>query len=161
MQSLIKDVSVKSIFFILVIIFSSLFSFSCKEDFSPKTEFKEKYVLNCIIDLDYDYYTNTQVYATVSRLYDVNGFSPATNNIDPTVSGAEIVLNYGGLLYPLQEYTDTTTTNRYNNHPIYYSSILQRIYPNYYVYLTAKMPDGTVLTAQTQLLNNKMKRFHP
>ncbi len=130
----------------------SLLSFSCKEDFSPKIEFKQKYVLNCYVDLDYDQYTNTKVYATVSKLYDVDGFTPSKNNIDPTVSGAEIYFNYRDIFYQLKEDTNRAVRTRYGTNPIYYSANLQNIYPNYTVSVSARMPDGTVLTAQTQLL---------
>jgi hypothetical protein len=135
------------------IVFFSLLSFSCKEDFSPKTDFKEKYVLNCYVDLDYDRYTNTQVYATVSKLYDVNGFNPSSNDIDPTVSGAEIYFNYRDIIYQLKEDTNKAVITKYGTNQIYYSASLRNIYPGYEVSVSAKMPDGTVLTAQTQLLN--------
>ncbi|MCL5029544.1 MAG: hypothetical protein M1480_11080 [Bacteroidetes bacterium] len=133
-------------------IFLSLISLSCQEDFSPKTDFKERYILESYIDLDYDRYMNTQVYATVSRLYNVEGFDPSQNKIDPSVSGAEIYLNYREILYKLQEDTNKTVITKYGTNQIYYYANLQNIYPSYNVSLTAKMPDGKVLTAQTQLL---------
>ncbi len=137
---------------IFVLILLSLLSLSCQEDFNPKTDFKEQYVLNCYIDLDYDRYMNTQVYATVSKLYNVDGFDPSQNKIDPSVSGAEIYLNYRDILYKLQEDTNKTVVTKYGTNQIYYYANLQNIYPSYNVSLTAKMPDGKVLTAQTQLL---------
>jgi hypothetical protein len=136
---------------IAVIIFS-LLSFSCKEDFSPKTDFKEKYVLNCYVDLDYDRYKDTQVYATVSKLYDVNGFNPSSNNIDLAVSGAEIYFHYRDIIYQLKEDTNKAVITKYGTNQIYYYDSLRYIYPNYEVSVSAKMPDGTVLSAQTRLL---------
>ncbi|MCL5029546.1 MAG: DUF4249 domain-containing protein [Bacteroidetes bacterium] len=130
----------------------SIFSLSCQEDFNPKTDFKEQYVLNCYIDLVYDRYMNTQIYATVSKLYNVDGFDPSQNKIDPSISGAEIYLNYRDILYKLQEDTNKTVITKYGTNQIYYYANLQNIYPSYNVSLTAKMPDGKVLTAQTQLL---------
>ncbi len=130
----------------------SLFSLSCQEDFNPKTDFKEQYVLNCYVDLDYDKYQNTQVYATVSKLYNVDDFDPSQNKIDPTVSGAEIYLNYRDFLYKLREDTNKAVTTKYGTNQIYYTTTLQNIYPSYNVSISAKTPDGKVLTAQTQLL---------
>ncbi|MCL5029548.1 MAG: DUF4249 domain-containing protein [Bacteroidetes bacterium] len=130
----------------------SILSLSCQEDFNPKTDFKEQYVLNSYVDLDYDKYMNTQVYATVSKLYSVDGLDPSQNKIDPSVSGAEIYLNYREILYKLQEDTNKTALTKYGTNQIYYTATLKNIYPNYNVSLTAKMPDGKVLTAQTQLL---------
>ncbi len=137
---------------VVVFIFLSLLSLSCQEDFSPKTDFKEQYVLSCYIDLDYDQYMNTQVYATVSKLYNVDGFDPSQNKIDPTVAGAEIYLNYRDILYKLQQDTNKTETTKYGTNQIYYTTTLRNIYANYNISVSAKMPDGTMLTAYTQLL---------
>ncbi len=139
-------------FLLLLAAIPAIMNLSCNEDFNPKTNFKEQYVLNCYIDLDYDRYMNTQVYATVSKLYNVDGFDPSQNKIDPTVAGAEIYLNYRDLLYKLQQDTNKTETTKYGTNQIYYTTTLRNIYANYNISVSAKMPDGTMLSAQTQLL---------
>lgn len=137
---------------IFALILLSLLSLSCQEDFSPKTNFKEQYVLNCYIDLDYGSYMHSFVYATVSKLYNVDGLDPSQNKINPSVSGASIYLSYRGDLYGLDQDTIKTSTSKYDTIQVYYKTMLKYLYPNYSVSLYAKMPDGTVLTAKTQLL---------
>ncbi len=141
-------IDIKKFYFLILF----LINLSCQEDFNPKTDFKEQYVLNCYIDLDYDKYMSTQVYATVSKLYNVDGFDPSQNKIDPTVAGAEIYLNYRDVLYKLQQDTNKTETTKYGTNQIYYTTTLRNIYANYNISVSAKMPDGTMLSAQTQLL---------
>ncbi len=140
----------------------SILSLSCQEDFNPKTDFKEQYVLNCYIDLDYDYYQFTVIYANVTKLYDVNGLDPSQYKLNPFIHGAQIYLSYRNDSYLLKQDTNGVIAKRPPPIPLYkfyYLAKLQNIYPNYPVYLTAKMPDGKVLNAKTQLLEGLQLGF--
>ncbi len=142
----------------LIIIFTTLIilmllNFSCKEDFSPKTEFTQKYILNSYIDLDYDKYLYTRVYASLSKLYDVNGYDPNDNKTDPTVSGPEIYINYRDIIYNLQIDTVKADTNNYGTNPIHYvSPFITNMYPNNSVTIYVKFHNGKVLSSKIKIL---------
>ncbi len=143
----------KRLFLIMFAAVPALLNLSCQEDFNPKTNFEKKYVLNCYINLDYDSYDTTKIYATVSELYDVDGLDPSQKKIKPFVSGAKIYFYYKSDKYLLNEYTSNAISKRPPpSSKYYYSAKLQRIYSNYPVSISAIMPDGTVLSSQTQLL---------
>lgn len=151
---------------VFVFIFLTLLSLSCQEDFNPKTDFKEQYVLNCYVDLDYDYYETTTVYATISKLYDVSGFDPSQNKINPYVSWANICCYYRGDTYYLEQDTlkiskDTLIppTFKYDTIQVYYKVRMRYIFPNYSISIKAVMPDGKVLSASTQLLEGLQLGF--
>jgi len=71
--------------FLLSILFLSIIAISCEENFDPFGDYKEKYVLTCLLDGNSDY----QV-ATLSRSYFTGSFSPYDNTTDPALEGAEI-----------------------------------------------------------------------
>ena len=149
----------------LLLFFSAAFAlitFSCEEDFNPKTDFKEQYVLNCYIDLDYDYYKATFIYANVTKIYDVDGLDPSKYKLNPFIPGAQIYLSYRGDTYLLKQDTNGVIAKRPPPIPFYkfyYSAKLKNIYPNYPVSISAKMPDGKVLTAKAQLLEGLQLGF--
>lgn len=58
-------------------------SYSCEENLNPYGDFKERYVLNCIIRGDTTFQS-----ATVTKDYVVDGFNPFSNTTDETVKGA-------------------------------------------------------------------------
>jgi len=149
----------------LILLFSAiltlmLLNFSCKEDFSPKTEFTQKYILNSYIDLDYDKYLYTTVYASLSRLYDVNGYNPSENKIDPAISGPEIYINYRDIIYNLQIDTVKSDTNNYGTNPIHYvSPFIQNMYPNNFVTIYVKFHNGKVLSSKIKILEGIQLRY--
>ncbi len=125
------------------IIFLAFISFSCQEDFNPKTKISDKYVVSCIITLDYEFY-QSGIEARVSRIFDTNGFDSSQDTVNHLIHGADIHVEYRGSNYILKE--DSSYRVKY----FYYKYGL-RFYPSQTVYLYAKMPDGTVLTGQTLL----------
>ncbi len=140
---------------VVVFIFLSLLSLSCQEDFSPKTDFKEQYVLNSFIDLDYESYRTTYVYASVTKLYDVDGLDTSKNKIDPYISGASIFVYYRGDSFQLKEYNGGIIAKRpppVFQYKYYYSSRLDYIYPNYPISIIAVLPGGKTLSSSIQLL---------
>ncbi len=152
----------KKLKFNIFILSISLLSTSCQEDFNPRTEFKELYVLESYIDLDYDMYKTTCIYATVTKLYDVEGLDSSKNKIDPYVSGAGISVYYRGDSFQLKEYTGGIIAKRpppVLKYKYYYSSYLQYIYPNYPMSITAVLPGGKTLSANIQLLSGLQLGF--
>lgn len=103
-----------SLFFLFLISFVSL---SCKENISPKGEFVEKYVLYSLINYDTTFQT-----AYLTRSYEVNGFDPMENKIDPAMEGAVIMLtvNDKDVYYFKEGVAMRTDTSRYQTPVKYY-----------------------------------------
>ncbi len=69
---------------ILTISFSLLLC-SCEESFSPKTDFQQRYALNCIIRGDTTFQT-----ATILKSYNIDGYNSYSDTSNPFVSAKEI-----------------------------------------------------------------------
>ena len=75
---------------IISLIFCVLISIviiSCEKGFEPKAEFREDYFLYSVINADTNYQT-----VILSKSYDVEGFNPLNNEIDPDIKDAEVTL---------------------------------------------------------------------
>jgi len=77
----------KKVFFIITMIAASLLINSCEDSFSPKGDYKDQYILYCIINID-----STKQTATLLKSYDVEGFNPYFNTESSFVSGADILI---------------------------------------------------------------------
>ncbi len=75
----------KNLLFVNIILLFLFFVTSCEENFSPKAEYKEKYVLYCIINID-----SSKQTAALLKSYDVDGFDPYSNTESSFISGADI-----------------------------------------------------------------------
>lgn len=114
---------------------------SCSEDFDLKSEFKQQYVLNCIINGD-----TTYQFASISKTFDVEGYDPSVNEKDLTVSDAVINIFYNGNDYLLR---DTIVLNTDGSESfIYYTNSLQPE-SNKTLNIEAVMNDGTTLKSTT------------
>lgn len=155
-----KGGDVKRIFILSATIIITMFTFSCKEDFNPKTVIKDEYVVNCIISVKYDPYASipganyyADIEATIAKTYDVNGYSPWQQPKNKYVSGAKVYIEYRGDDYQLKQYTDTLTPR------IFYYLYSLTVYPSFDVYLYIKTPDGKVLTSKTRLPDSTPIRY--
>ena len=75
----------KNILAFIGIVFLTLVVNSCEENFSPKADFAEKYILYCVMNVD-----SSKQTAVLLKSYDVDGFDPYTNTESSFVSGADI-----------------------------------------------------------------------
>lgn len=99
---------IKRLLFFLVLVFVSL---SCDENFNPFGDYKERYILTCLLDGN----TNFQV-ATLSKSYFTGSFNPYDNTTDPTLIGAEIRIWYTDSVYLFKDSTiERQDTSRYKN----------------------------------------------
>ncbi|MFC2135002.1 hypothetical protein ACFLR4_02035 [Bacteroidota bacterium] len=101
----------------LAIIGLILFS-SCEEDFNPFGEFKEKYVVNCIVRCD----TTFQM-LTIDKNYVSETTNPYDNHEDPAVKGALVKFWYGDSV-KIFDYAEVSRadTSRYTTPFSYYYS---------------------------------------
>jgi len=127
----------------------------CDDAFSPKGAILESPILYCVLEISplQEYYT---VSATLTSVYDVEGFNPHINTVDPTIERATISLVNGSRNYQLQE----TLLPRPAGSPyagcwhIYRAT---RIYIRTQdsLRLTARLPDGRELSALTTVPSYK------
>lgn len=99
-----KFTALISIFILQILLLNS-----CEENFSPKTEFQEKYILYSIINTDSSYQT-----AVLQKSYDVEGFDPNLYNSDPFIQGADIRIRQRDNVFFLKDTSsERVDTSRY------------------------------------------------
>lgn len=117
-------------------------NYSCEENFSPKGDYQEKYILTCVIRGD----TSLQT-ASISKSYDVTGYDAGTNHTDPFVETALIRIWQGDSVYFMRDTSIVRTdTSRYDS-------------PYHYFYLDNFIPnDKKELEIEAILKNGKTLR---
>jgi hypothetical protein len=140
----------KKLLLLLITSFAIVF-ISCEENFSPKEEFKDGYILYGIIASD-DLHNSQRHEVYISKLYDVEGYDPGINLDDPTVSGANVVIEYRNNFYTLtQAERNRVDTSRYKNKLTYYYTNQIAPLPNNPISIMAEMPDGKFLSSSTYI----------
>jgi len=96
---------------LLLTICTSIFLFiSCSEEFEPFGEFKDGYVLTCLLNDD-----STFQVAALSHIYKTNSFDPYDNTTDPAIIGADIRVWLGDSVYVFRDSSIARNdTTRYN-----------------------------------------------
>lgn len=131
------------------LLFSSvLISSGCKDDaFNPKGEFKDKYILTCILRSD----TTVQT-AVISRSYNTDGYDPMVNKTDPAIENADIRIWVGDSVYIMKDAeTARTDTSRYNSTLKYYYAENLKLPNNKKAEILAVLPNGRKLHAVTTI----------
>lgn len=125
----------------------SVFFYSCEEEFDPKSQFIERYSLNLIIQSD----TTTHV-AVLKRSYNVDGYDPYQNEIDPAVLGADIRLWNGDEVYVFRDsIRQREDTSRYNTPVHFYYLKDFSPEPGEELEIKAQLNNGKTLTARTRV----------
>lgn len=136
----------KNIIALILISFTTVLLTNCDDNVNPKTNFKEQYVLNCVLSVD----TNYQV-ATISHSYDVDGYDPNTNKIDPFIKGAKVKVFYRDSIFVFRDTSIARSSDSKYSSPLnfYYTRNLK---PSSYSQLRieATLPNGKVLKAKTE-----------
>lgn len=118
---------------------------SCDQSLNPKGEYTEKYVLNCVLRGD----TSYQV-AVLSHSYDVEGFDPYANTVDPAIAGADIRLWYNDSVFVFRDtLVERLGEVRYpDSLKIYYLKNVNLLF-NKSVEIEALLPNGRRLKSST------------
>jgi len=137
----------KLILSVLSFIILILLSASCEESFSPKGDFREKFILYSIINVDSSFQT-----AVLQRSYSIDGFDPYVNEDDPLISGADIRLRQGDYVFFMHDTTiERSDTSRYNTlFKLYYTNEFF-VSGNDSLEIIATLPDGKKLYGITAL----------
>lgn len=140
----------KSILLYIAIAIFAIISNSCEENFSPKADYQEKYILYSIINTDSSVQT-----AVLQRSYDVEGYDPNKNTTDPFIQGADIRIRQGDNVFFMHDTSTTRTdTSRYNT-PVHFYYM-----DNFYLQgsdsleIIATLPNGKKLYGITALAAN-------
>lgn len=131
-----------------MILSSAFIVMGCSEEnFNPKGEFKDKYILSCILRSD----TTVQI-AILSRSYNADGFDPAENKTDPALEGADIRLWVGDSVYILKSgEIPRTDSSRYNSSIKYYYAENVTLPRNKKAEILAVLQNGRKLHASTTI----------
>ncbi|MCU7493279.1 MAG: DUF4249 family protein [Ignavibacteria bacterium] len=138
----------KKILLSMIVITAAFLSPGCKdEDFSPKGDFKEKYILNCVLKSD----TTVQT-LTLSSSYNVDGYDPLANRTDPALRGADVRVWVGDSVYIFREAEESRSdTSRYSTPIRYYYAKNFRPQANKPAEILAVLPNGRKLHAATSI----------
>ncbi len=132
---------------LVVLIFLTI---ACEDNFNPFGDYKERYVLTCLLDGT----TNYQV-ATLSKSYFTGSFNPYDNTTDPSIENAEIRISISDSVYWLRDSTVLgQDTLRYNNSFKFYYTNKVTPTPGKTVEIEALLPSGRKLRSSTVTPNN-------
>ncbi len=136
---------------LLFITIALLMLWGCDDSFDPKADFEDMYVVSSVIQYDiYNDPVNVTVYLT--KLYDVEKTNPDDNNIDPSVSGADVRYSQGNTVYQLTE-TEVPhyDPERYDSTMIAYTGTAVAPRPGDALFLDVVTPDNKVLSSSIEL----------
>ncbi|MDP4115440.1 MAG: DUF4249 family protein [Bacteroidota bacterium] len=137
----------------LFVIFISFFFTSCKEDFSPKIEYSEQYIVYAVFASNVEG-RPASLQVVVAKTYDVDGYNPNTNTIDPLIANAEVSITIKDKVYPfVPDSIRRMDTTRYKDKMHYYSYFDNIFFlkSNDVITITAKLPNGKVLSAVSKV----------
>jgi len=125
---------------------------SCEENFSPKTEIKDTYIVTSVLGTNGEV-NSLAVSVTVTRVYDVDGYNPYTNETDPFVHDADVYFTLRGKDYSavLVSQPRDTVISRYKTREFYYQAIFPAPLPTEQVKLTVITPENKNLSAVTRM----------
>jgi hypothetical protein len=130
----------KKIFIIMAGVIPALISFSCEENFSPKTDFVQQYALFCVVSGDTTFQS-----AFIERSYNVDGLDPSVYDGNPFVEGADVGVEYEGVKYLLRDSSMQIGNNEFQ---FYYTDDLKPD-AGKEMKIRAELPDGNILTGST------------
>ncbi len=127
-------------------------SLSCDENFNPFGDYKERYILTCLLDAS----TNFQV-ATLSKSYFTGSFNPYDNTTDPSLIGAEIRVWLKDSVYLFKDSSlERTDTSRYKTPYKFYFTNKVKPTAGKTVEIEALLPSGKRLRSVTVTPNDIM-----
>ncbi|MBN1638483.1 MAG: DUF4249 family protein [Ignavibacteriales bacterium] len=141
----------------LYILLLSILLISCEENFSPKTEFKEKYVLYCLVNADATW-IQIQAFAWIANIYDVEGIDPNKKTIKPNIRGAKLTLFKKNFQYPFYEYSEVHTS-QYDTLKNYFITNISNPSPDRDISIKAALTNGVVLSGKTSIPMNLNLEF--
>ena len=135
----------KSMIYIIVSIVVVLNS--CEENFSPKADYQEKFILYSIINMDSSMQT-----AVLEKSYDVDGFDPYQNTYDPFIPNADIRIRQRDNVFFMRDTSAVRSdTSRYNSPFHFYYTNSFYLKGNDSLEILATLPNGKKLYGITNI----------
>lgn len=154
----------KKIIYLLFVFVPVFLFYSCNENLDPYGEFKEEYVLNCIIRGDTTFQT-----ATITKTYMVDNYDPYSYNEDTAVKGAKIWLWNNDSVAIMRDTTLLQSPNSNSGRPYtFYKTDSFQPEGNSLVEIEALLPNGQRLKSSAKVpakvimvRNNSSDRIPP
>lgn len=126
------------------VLLAFVFLISCDDNLSPKAPFEKEYVMFGYINADTTFQT---VY--LSHSYEVEGYDPMANKVDPVLQGADVKLTVNRKkVYNFTPATAARTdTSRYDTPVSYYQLNTYKPADGDSVHIEASLPDGKKLSS--------------
>jgi hypothetical protein len=136
----------KNYLILLFVFLSASIFISCDDQVEPKADFEQVYILNCILRGD----TTYQI-ATLSKSYEIDGYDPYINKIDPAVYGAKLKIIYDNKEYLFRDTIISRSADSRYTTPLHYY-YLKNFQPTETktIELVAELPDGTILNSKSE-----------
>lgn len=141
-----KNISIK----LFLVFFISFGFWGCEENFSPKTETKETLFLYSFLkanDVPPPAPAIKQV-VVITKVYDVEGYDPMLNTVDPTIKDAQVTLTIDNLKNTLT--LDSVATDYQNRRQQYFYSAYLSVQSYDSLIVSAKLSNGKTLTGKTR-----------
>ena len=118
---------------------------SCEENFVVQNEFKDAYVLNCLVNA-----TSTKSLATISRTYEVKDKYSGQNYSERLIANALVYIKHGNDTIVFKDSTTTLTDSDGNEREVnfYYTNELRNTRSRD-LFIVAVLPDGDTLKSET------------
>ncbi|MCA0387464.1 MAG: hypothetical protein LCH52_03120 [Bacteroidetes bacterium] len=141
----------KKILSTLSILFFTVMLTGCEESFSPRSEFKEGYVLYSITPgQEIGKFVVPKV--ILAKVYDAPGTDPLLNTEDPEIAGARVEIKFRGDTYILKDsMVARKDSSRYKGPLKFYFGKAIPLYANDTITITARLQNGKVLTSGTKV----------
>lgn len=121
---------------------------ACDNSFNPKEDFKKKYIVYAIIKAD-----STEQRLFLSSTYDVSGYDPKTNSIDPAIKNATVFLyNESTSVIMSKDSTKRNDTLMYKTFfPYYVTKSIKKPIADNQISLKILLQNGEQISAKTTI----------
>ncbi len=131
----------------LILLFPAVLSLSCSEDINPNAQFRERYVMNCILNGD-----SSKQIVTILKTYKTENFDPLSNSENPFIKNADVKLWHKNKLYQFSDSSISSSgTQRYEGENSFYFNKDLRLEPDEYADIEALLPNGLRLSAELKM----------
>ncbi len=141
----------KTIFSSIILMLFLLTATGCEDSFTPRSEFKEGYVLFSIT-AGQEIGELVVPKVILARVYDVPGTDPYMNTEAPEIAGARVEIKFRGDTYLLKDSTVARQdSSRYNDPVKFYFGKAIPLYSGDTITITARLSNGVLLSSGTKV----------
>lgn len=128
--------------FILMVIVTFIV-FSCNEDINPNADFRERYIMNCVLKSD-----STIQTVTILKTYKVDDFDPYTNTENPFIQGADVKVWFNNKIYQFKDSSSAgNSSDRFEGDIYFYYNKDIVLESGKYLEIESLLPNGLRLSS--------------